>query len=136
MLENEETAGNIYWLDLSENQILDLLLRLIIMKKINEGKALREAKMQSYWAFQKRDDNSWDLIEEEKFDELQGVVVAGSLYVIDEENRAKALEKIVGVGETIRRIFNDVNRIGNKEAYHKWFGGRCTANIIGSTKYS
>lgn len=79
--------------------------------------------MKSFWAFQRRDDNSWDLIEEEKFDELPDIV-AGSLRIIDAENRAKVFKEVFGTEETIRRIFNDVNRIGNEEAYHKWFGGK------------
>lgn len=33
----EETDGNIYWLALEEDQILDLLKRLLSLKKIEEG---------------------------------------------------------------------------------------------------
>lgn len=78
--------------------------------------------MQSFWAFRRLDNGAWDLIEEEKFDELPDIIT-GSLRIVDTENRAKALEKVVGIEETIRRIFKDVNANSNKYAYHKWFGG-------------
>jgi len=74
--------------------------------------------MQSFWLFQRRDNNEWDVAKEEIFSELPQII-AGSLHIIDAENRAKALATKVSIEKVIRRIFDETVDYDNEYIYHK-----------------
>lgn len=80
-------------------------------------------KIQSFWIFQRRDNNEWDALEEEKYSDLPGDIIAGSLKIMNATNRVSALKEVISIEGIIRRIFNETLEYDNEYIYHKWFGG-------------
>jgi len=78
--------------------------------------------MNSFWLYQRREDDIWDAVTEDNVSERPGAR-AGSLHIVDAENRGEALATVISVTEVIERAFVDVEKFGNEYAYHKWFEG-------------